>query len=361
MESESISPNNTIGNTSPASSDRGSLTTSPTSPCPQQLKRVATKDDSSDEGTLGHSASQSSLANSGLVSRRTSKAVFHERSGLWILPLSEVDTTAATTMYLNLQTNGLLFNRMNLQDEELRQYAEFHIRCGQAEPWNMCAMDENGKVAGLCIFLRSAEAIEASHLNPLALDHWRIFIELERTFARRSGIDTSDHMVCTFLGMMPEHQSKGLMGEMQQMMSDLAFEHGFRKFWSWTLNPNVLKAMGRGDGAISWATRLSKLLFTVPPWVSNEIIVRFFSVTGLIPKGLCAFWVPLPSLGIESVEKAGAGLNPCVSANVLSTTAVKNQRRLMRKTTAGTASKRVMIFMALFAVLVAVQAARSFF
>eukprot|EP00756_Hemistasia_phaeocysticola_P013342 Hpha_TRINITY_DN15271_c4_g4::TRINITY_DN15271_c4_g4_i2::g.67418::m.67418 len=263
-------------------------------------------------------------------------------------------------MYLELQTNGLLFKRMKLEGEELRKYAEFHVRIGQAEPWNMCAVDENGKVAGLCMFIRNCSSIDASSLTPTAKDHWRIFMELEKDFKRRGGVDTSDHLCCTFLGMLPEFQGKGLFSELNLMQADTAAEHGYHRFWSWTLNPNVVKALGKGDGAISLAARLGKVFFTVPPWVSNQIIVPALSAAGLLPKGLRAFWVPLPSLGIPSVVKAGDGLNPLVSANILITTAIKNRKReIAGKAAAAARKKLIKIFISVLVLMVAIWAAKS--
>eukprot|EP00756_Hemistasia_phaeocysticola_P013334 Hpha_TRINITY_DN15271_c4_g17::TRINITY_DN15271_c4_g17_i1::g.67412::m.67412 len=361
----SSSPTKIVGKDSPVS-DRMSPSASPPSAYEWQKVRAPRDDVSSDEGTLGYQSSVSCASlgregsrGSGLF-KRASKVTLHEKSGLWVMPLSEVDTEAATDMYLNLQSNGLIFKRMGLQGEELRAYARFHVQIGQAEPWNMCAVDDEGKVAGLCIFIRSVAAIDASSLPPKARDHWRIFVELENTFRRRGGVDTSDHLCCTFLGMMPEHQGKGLFSVLNVMQADTAAEKGFTRFWSWTLNPNVIKAMGKGDGAISVASRLGKVFFMVPPWVSNQIIVPSLSAAGLLPKGLRAFWVPLPSLGIPAVEKAGAGLNPLVSANILPSTAVKNAKKANAGKAAAVARAKLMkMLMSVVALLMALWAARA--
>jgi len=330
-------------------------------------KRPRTSDASSDEGTLGYQSSQSVSTNSlhGLtrgsgVFKRATNAVFHEKSGLWTMPLSEVSTEAAVDMYLALQSNGLIFKRMDLQGEELRQYAEFHVRIAQAEPWNMCAVDDEGNVAGMCNFIRSAAAIDSSSLPHVAQEHWRIFLELEATFRRRGGVDTSDLLCCTFMGMLPQYQGLGLFGAMNTRQADVAAEHGYTSFWSWTLNPNVIKALGKGDGAIALASRLGNVFFAVPPWVSNQLIIPALAAAGLLPKGLQAFWVPLASLGIPLVEKAGGGLNPLVSANVLNSTAVqKRKKEVAGKAAAAARKKLIKLFMSLLALVMTLWSART--
>lgn len=352
------------------SSPGRSSSDSPSSPeAADFLKKSRVSDASSDEGTFGYQSSQSASSNSlcrlqsnrgSGIFKHQSKAVMHEKSGLWVLPLNEVSTEACTEMYLALQSNGLIFKRMGLHGEDLRKYAEFHVRIAQAEPWNMCAMDENGKVVGMCNFIRSVDAIEFSHLPPIAQEHWRIFPQLENAFRSRGGCDTSGLLCCTFIGMMPEYQGKGLFGAMGTRQADCAAEHGYTEFWSWTLNPNLIKALGKGDGAISLASRLGEVFFMAPPWVTNNIIIGGLAALGLLPPSCRAYWVPLKSLGLPLVTKAGAGLNPLVSATPLSSTAIQARKKKdLKKAAAAARQKLIKLFMSLLVLVMALWAART--
>jgi len=102
------------------------------------------------------------------------------------------------------------------------------------------------------------------------------------------------------------------------------------------------------------------VFFAVPPWVSNQLIIPALAAAGLLPKGLQAFWVPLPSLGIPLVEKAGGGLNPLVSANVLNSTAVqKRKKEVAGKAAAAARKKLIKLFMSLLALVMTLWSART--
>eukprot|EP01062_Namystynia_karyoxenos_P077143 TRINITY_DN7704_c0_g1_i1.p1 TRINITY_DN7704_c0_g1~~TRINITY_DN7704_c0_g1_i1.p1 ORF type:complete len:412 (+),score=141.23 TRINITY_DN7704_c0_g1_i1:89-1237(+) len=288
----------------------------------------------------------------------------HEPSGLRLLPLHLADRDSAVDMYCALQCNGAIFKALGLQGEQLRKYAEFMVDIGRAEPWNVCAIDDNGKVLGMVIFIRRADAEDASALPPLALDHWRIFIELERTFKEKSrgSVDTSGCLCCVFLGMLPEHQGKGLYGALNLWQADAAAAMGFNNYWSWTLNPNVLKAIGKGDGGLAVVVRFTPIFFKLPPWLMNNTVIPALETFGLVPRGLRAFWVPLRELGIERLSQgACAGINPMVSANYLVTTEVKQKAAAVKAASLRKARRRVIRWgIAMAALLVSLMVALGY-
>eukprot|EP00756_Hemistasia_phaeocysticola_P060854 Hpha_TRINITY_DN4374_c0_g1::TRINITY_DN4374_c0_g1_i1::g.50223::m.50223 len=208
------------------------------------------------------------------------------QAGLVVLPLRDVGLAAAAETYRAIQ--GPRFAPMGINDEEVTVYSRYLTAHAAKCPASVAVVDSDGSVVGLSLFLAKSPSSEG--LFGAAKEHRDMVLSLGREVAK---LAPGEHLIeSAFGGSVPQYQGKGLLPWMERVGGSAARLAGLGRCWSWTLNPLMLKAQGKGDSRIALLISMAELVLKLPAPAVNWAVLPLMGAAGVLPREYTTVVVP---------------------------------------------------------------------
>eukprot|EP01062_Namystynia_karyoxenos_P028713 TRINITY_DN21713_c0_g1_i1.p1 TRINITY_DN21713_c0_g1~~TRINITY_DN21713_c0_g1_i1.p1 ORF type:complete len:284 (+),score=49.45 TRINITY_DN21713_c0_g1_i1:79-930(+) len=210
------------------------------------------------------------------------------RSGMSIVHLSGVHTARAVELYLAVQGSRLA--SMGFTSEILAHYAEYLVENSKPGRCSIAVAGPGGQILGLLMYFDQPTPPSAD-LHPVAREHRETAIRLGRRATRLAPGESLPEIV--FHGVHPSYQGKGLTGWMEHVSGQLAQQAGYARFWSWTLNPVMMKAQGTVDPGMWAVCRMAETLLKCSAGAMNSAVLPTLLRIGAIPKSYQVHIAPI--------------------------------------------------------------------